>query len=107
MRKDMFSRASTLSIQSRIGLALIVAAMVGVYCYITSKKECENNTHKLWWSTIRTVALSAIAVFAVSGLFLGGGGATGGAAEGTDAAADPERLLSRALALVDTKPPSF
>lgn len=122
----MFSRAAAISWQSRAGLSAIVAALIGAYCFATAHRdqgsgsgggEASDQSAARWWSAFRIFVLSAVAIFIVSGLFLGKGARGGDKAKvGGDARipaacppapADPNQMLMQALQCIDTNPASF
>ena len=87
-----------MSWESRLGLSAVVAVLIGAYCYTTYRQEREYDMRKAWWSTMRIVVLSGIAVFIASGLLLTAKKPATGGMAGGEAAIEP---LTHAMSHID------
>ena len=110
----MFTRANALTRETRVGLSIIIAALIGAYCYATTKRDQENESQNVWWSTFRVFALSAVAIFIVTGLLgssSSGSSGSSGSGISSDSSFDPvggmPDPLTLALAHIDVSPAKF
>lgn len=102
----MFQRAGQLSLRTRLGLSLIIAAIVTIYCYTASARDIpsavaagvaaaesygyEGNVQQLrrdatttmWGNCAKIFVACVVVVYLVSGLFGGTGGGGGGGGGG-------------------------